>query len=193
MDDLIKYGIMLGGFGLLAYLLLQKQQEQATKYYYRTEEGNVIVTTEPHPELEPIDYGEITSMFTSNAECQAAARAAGYDDGGCLWPSEAPSDYPNLGPCLIEGSRHCGNEGQCNCYGWNYVGFPGESYEPVEEGNGEYGPEGGLPNCETIPNPRSQLDCNIGWCPPGYRCIYMPPRSEMPSIPGKCVCRSMTT
>ncbi|ODS39279.1 MAG: hypothetical protein A7316_05940 [Candidatus Altiarchaeales archaeon WOR_SM1_86-2] len=54
--------------------------------------------------------------FSSPDDCQSACSKAGYEKGDCKWPTEAKPSYVNLGSCLIENSRHCGNEGQCNCY-----------------------------------------------------------------------------
>ena len=46
----------------------------------------------------------------------------GYKTGNCLWPFEAEEgnidneNFLDIGSCVIEQSKHCGNKGQCNCY-----------------------------------------------------------------------------
>ena len=49
-------------------------------------------------------------------ECNSNCVLNGYVEGSCLWPSEASSDMVDIGDCLIEQSRHCGNPGQCHCF-----------------------------------------------------------------------------
>ncbi len=68
--------------------------------------------------IEKTDIVAINFNFSSVEDCKSACIEIGYNEGDCKWPKEAESSYINFGSCLIQNSRHCGNEGQCNCYCW---------------------------------------------------------------------------
>jgi hypothetical protein len=86
--------------------------------------------------------------YKNTIKCKNDCIADGWDEGQCEWPrmmSEVewknyiakynlnesnfegiifPEEVENRGPCveafLWAKSAHCGNEGQCNCYCFNY-------------------------------------------------------------------------
>lgn len=62
-----------------------------------------------------------TIVYTSIYDCDTECNARNYDEGDCQWPLEASSSSLNIGPCMIPGSRHCGNEDQCWCYCYNII------------------------------------------------------------------------
>jgi len=78
-------------------------------------------------------------LFPSNwsqESCAEECEHRGYNLGDCLWPTEAGNEYENIGSCLVKNSRHCGNEGQCNCYCYNQQligGCGGVAPEHIQE------------------------------------------------------------
>lgn len=93
----------------------------------------------PAPILPP---GDLTppASFSSLVGCNSACISSGYDDGTCMWPSEASALYTNIGSCLIGGSRHCGSADQCWCYCWNEEGS-GDDDDDDGSGGGVYSEE----------------------------------------------------
>jgi len=64
-------------------------------------------------------YGSVSKVYDLNS-CESACMKKGYADGRCSWPREVENlEVENIGSCLIPNSKHCGNEGQCNCYCYN--------------------------------------------------------------------------
>lgn len=78
----------------------------------------------PPPELMPPGI-----FFSSITDCQTGCNAVGFDTGACQWPWPLEATGTFLGDCYIEGSRHCGNPEQCDCYCWDL----GEDEEPPPE------------------------------------------------------------
>jgi len=85
----------------------------------------------PTPEIpieEPMEYGipeengggfgEAYPAVESQSDCFMQCLMAGYLNGNCYWPSEAPDGSTQITWCFIPGSRHCGILGQCGCYCW---------------------------------------------------------------------------
>ncbi len=69
---------------------------------------------------EIVDEEEtITADFYSASSCETNCTNSGYDNGSCMWISEAEDDYVSMGSCYINMSRHCGSVGQCSCYCYN--------------------------------------------------------------------------
>ena len=82
----------------------------------------------------------IYSPAKSSVRCHNTCIKEGWQDGECEWPSFMNETYWNLHVKSVEGfpyaeienqgscvdaflgmqSKHCGNEGQCNCYCFNY-------------------------------------------------------------------------
>lgn len=58
----------------------------------------------------------LNSKYWNSTTCNSECIHRGYDTGVCRWASEMNEEDVEIGPCLIPNSRHCGNEGQCNCY-----------------------------------------------------------------------------
>ncbi len=54
--------------------------------------------------------------YTSENSCSNHCQDFGFDDGSCLWPKETIEGDLFIGTCLINNSRHCGEDSQCNCY-----------------------------------------------------------------------------
>jgi len=48
--------------------------------------------------------------------CQEECEGYGYLEGVCVWPTEVETPALELWGCVLEGTRHCGNEGQCKCF-----------------------------------------------------------------------------
>jgi hypothetical protein len=72
-------------------------------------------------------HENVTLIYTSSADCKTACAnylapwgtTYHYDNGSCLWASEAQTYMPNpIGQCYVPGNRHCGNVGECSCYCW---------------------------------------------------------------------------
>jgi hypothetical protein len=139
MGNLEKYALVGIVGAIIAYFLATRQQPvpvgiQQVVQPTETQETTTITTTpipyesaEPTitPE-EPVEYGTpeesgaggYTPIVMSNNDCFMSCLSAGYLNGSCMWPSEAPGTAAKIIDCLIEGSRHCGNIGQCGCYCW---------------------------------------------------------------------------
>ncbi|MFA5392390.1 MAG: hypothetical protein WC306_01700 [Candidatus Paceibacterota bacterium] len=95
-----------------------------------------ITTTEPSTTTTKLSSSTTTTTTTtlpsvtnygSISKCKSDCLEKGFEDGDCKWPMEMSeeflesTEYPyekveNFGPCFIIFTKHCGNEGQCNCY-----------------------------------------------------------------------------
>jgi len=51
--------------------------------------------------------------------CQNKCKEMNFDSGKCIWKSEKSETDFDIGPCLVENSRHCQREGVCRCYCFN--------------------------------------------------------------------------
>jgi hypothetical protein len=81
--------------------------------------------------------------YKNTIKCKNDCIADGWEEGMCDWPNNMDEDYwqnhvqkehpemifpykeiENRGSCiersLFSKSKHCGNDGQCNCYCFNY-------------------------------------------------------------------------
>nr|QNO44572.1 hypothetical protein KKOBALHG_00009 [Methanosarcinales archaeon ANME-2c ERB4]QNO44945.1 hypothetical protein DIMMFDLM_00002 [Methanosarcinales archaeon ANME-2c ERB4]QNO45103.1 hypothetical protein HICMJNBA_00009 [Methanosarcinales archaeon ANME-2c ERB4] len=83
----------------------------------RSSTGTAPSTTFWASNIEKIDA--LLAPFSSLQDCQSGCVEAGFEKGECKWPTEVEPSYFILGPCVIPSSKHCGNEGQCNCYCYN--------------------------------------------------------------------------
>lgn len=84
----------------------------------RSSTGEAPSTTFWANNIEKTDSVDINFNFSSVEDCKSACVEVGYNEGDCKWPMEVEPSYIIFGSCLIQNSRHCGNEGQCNCYCW---------------------------------------------------------------------------
>jgi putative hemolysin len=87
------------------------------------EEWDIIQSSVGISCKEVVDMCEVKADFTS-VSCGEACASEGYDKGSCKWPSEAESSDLNRGTCYTEGSKHCGSDGECNCYCYDSVEPP---------------------------------------------------------------------
>jgi len=133
MGNLEKYALVGVVVAIISYFLATRQTTtQITQPV--TEKTTIIQTTPPFYEVptipetpeEPMEYGSpeetgaggYTPIVTSTSDCFMECLNQGYLNGTCMWSSEAPSYATKIIDCYIEGSRHCGNVGQCGCYCW---------------------------------------------------------------------------
>ena len=79
--------------------------------------GTAPSTTFQASNIEKIDA--LLAPFSSLQDCQSGCVEAGFEKGECKLPTEVGASYFILGPCVIPSSKHCGDEGQCNCYCYN--------------------------------------------------------------------------
>jgi|LGVC01.1.fsa_nt_gb heat shock protein HslJ len=79
--------------------------------------GTAPSTTFQASNIEKMDAP--LAPFSSLQDCQSGCVEAGFEKGECKLPTEVGASYFILGPCVIPSSKHCGDEGQCNCYCYN--------------------------------------------------------------------------
>ncbi len=130
-ETVVGIGLGILGLGFLAALLKNRQPLPTqppqttvvgvpTPVYPETPYTYPLFPEEPMPVETPEESGAggYTPIVMSSGDCFMKCLESGYVNGNCMWPSEAPDAATKVIDCLIEGSRHCGNLGQCGCYCW---------------------------------------------------------------------------
>ena len=59
---------------------------------------------------------KVSSDNWNDKNCNSECIHRGYEAGYCMWLEETQGNEISIGSCIIEESRHCENQGQCNCY-----------------------------------------------------------------------------
>ena len=83
-----------------------------------------------------IDFFLLSSGNFNFENCVRDCQRRGYENGQCEWPENVDHSYESIGPCLVKNSKHCGNEGQCECFCYDEQiigGCGGVALEHVQE------------------------------------------------------------